>query len=433
MTQANSTNKAPILRDMYGDSLQEMTWSEEPYRRDLKKSTEGFGGGPNAVNGRVVVVRTGQAMGTAHQYDRALANKNPASEARFTVLPKRIYQPYQLDGLYIRQARGKPEALIRGVEDEQKSSMRTLNKVIDRTAWGDAGGSLGQIDSAVSLATNQLTFRNARALFGQYLKGAKIVFSVDNGAGVSPAGLRGTGPDSPTILTILSVNERTNTVTIGDVNGAAAILSSVPAITVNDFVFLDGTYTLAPTGKRGWNPITEPTAGDSFLGVDRSVAVSYLSGWRQLAGASMELTAIDAMTMGAQAETGTGRLYSNTFDWSRMVKEVGVKYVRDASDGKQGVGAKGIELYGPQGTCTMFGSNLVPQGNAWMGSAEADMMLSEGPCPDVLDEDDNGPLRKVANADAYQGDLGGYYNFLPNDDSNKMGPGAWVIITWPAV
>jgi hypothetical protein len=433
MAQANSTNKSNVLRDQYGDALQEMTLSADPYRSKVKKDTGGFGGGPNVANGRIVVVRISQSVGTSHVYARALANKNPAAEARFVVLPKPIYHPFALTGLYIRQAKGKPTALIKGVEDEQKSAFRDLNKILDAEAWGNVGGSIGQIDTSTNLATNTLVFRNARALFGRYSKGQKIVFALDNGTAVSPLGLLGTGPDTPTILTILTVNESTNTITVGDVNGAATVLNSVPGITTAAFVFLDGFYAVSCSGKQGWNPITAPTPGENFQGVDRSVAPSFLSGWRTVSPGvgSMESTCIDAMTLGAQAETGTSDAFLNLFDWSRIVKEVGVKYVRDASDGKQGMGAKGLEVYGPRGSSTLVGLNLVPQGNAWMGEASADSQVSEGECPDVLDEDGAGMLRKVQNDDAYQGDLGGYVNFLPNDDTNKMGPGAWVIITWP--
>ena len=426
MAQANSTNKQPILRFVYGDELQEMTWSKDPYRQDVKKDTSGFG------EGKIIVVRISQSVGTTHVYARSLANKNPAAERRFTVPAKPVYHPYQLTGYFIRQAKGKPNSLMKGLEDEQRSAMRELNKRIDFMAWSNAGGSIGQIDAAVNLATNVLTFRNQRALFGQYFLGQKIVFSSDNGTGTSPAGLRGTGPDTPTVLTILSVDETLNRVTVGDVNGGPALLNSVPSITVNDFIFFDGSYTLAPSGKTAWNPVTAPTVGDSFFGVDRSVAVNYLSGWRVVGTGSMENTLIDAMVMGAQSESSMEQCYANMFDWGRLIKELGVKYNRQPSDRRQGVAGKGIEVYSPNGTTMVSGSNLVPQGSAWMGEPEADMQLSEGECPDILDEDGMGALRKVANDDAYQGDLGGYLNFCPNDDKNKMGPGGWTIISWPA-
>lgn len=418
---------------MYGDELQEMTWSPDPYRQGVKKSTEGFGGGPNTTNGRVVVVRISQSIGTSHTYARALSNKNPANEKRFVVNPKPIYHPYQLQGLYLRQSRGKPESLFKGLEDEQRSAMRELNKQLDREAWGNAGGSCGQIDTTTSLATNQLIFRGRRALYGQYWLGQYLAFSTDNGTATSPAGLLGTTPDTPTLLRVSAVNEQTNTVTVTDANGAATTLASVPGITTSSFIFFDGFYTLACSGKQGWNPVTAPTAGDSFHQVDRSVAVSYLSGWRPTAGAaSMEEALIDAMITGEQAESGLGQTYANTFDWGRLLKELGIKDERTAG-GTQGTGAKRLVVYGPRGETAVSGSSLVPQGNAWMGDEGADMQLSEGDCPDILDEDGMGALRKVANDDAYQGDLGGYLNFLPNDSKNKMGPGAWVIITWPTV
>lgn len=426
MAQANSTNKQPLLRFVYGDELQEMTWSKDPYRQDLKKDTSGFG------EGKIIVVRISQSIGTAHVYARALANKNPASERRFTVTAKPMYHPYQLTGYFIRQAKGKPNSLMKGLEDEQKSAMRELNKRIDFMAWSDAGGSIGQIDSAVSLATNILTFRNLRGLFGQYFAGQKIVFSSDTGTAAAPAGLRGTTPDTPTVLTILTVDETLNRVTVGDVNGNATTLASVPGITVNDFIFFDGSYTLAPSGKRGWNPVTAPTVGDNFFGVDRSVSVNYLSGWRVTGTQSMENSLIDAMVLGSQSESSMEQCYANKFDWGRLVKELGVKYNRQPSERRQGLGGKGIVVYSPDGETMVSGSNLCPQGTSYLGDPEADMMLSEGECPDILDEDGMGALRKVANDDAYQGDLGGYANFCPNDDSNKMGPGGWTILSWPS-
>lgn len=433
MVQANSINKANVLQDIYGDELQEMKWSPDPYRQGVTKDTAGFGGGPNVTNGRIVVVRISQSTGVAHSYARAAANKNPANERRFVVNPKPIYKQYQIQGLTIKQTKGKSGALFSVLEDEQRSAMGELNKQLDREAWGNAGGSLSQIDTTTNLATNQLILRSRRVLYGQNWLGQKLVFALDNGTASSPLGLLGTTPDTPTILTVSAVNEQTNTLTITDVNGAPAVLNSVPGITTSAFVFLDGFYAISCSGKQGWNPVTAPTVGDAFHQVDRSVAVSYLSGWRPVAGAaSMEEALIDAMITGEQAESPMGKTYANTFDWGRLLKELGIKNERTAG-GKQGTGARELVVYGPRGETAVSGSSLVPQGNAWMGNEGADMQLSEGDCPDILDEDGQGAIRKVQNDDAYQGDLGGYLNFLPNDKKNKMGPGAWVIITWPTV
>jgi hypothetical protein len=42
-------------------------------------------------------------------------------------------------------------------------------------------------------------------------------------------------------------------------------------------------------------------------------------------------------------------------------------------------------------------------------------------------------LMRNPEADNYQSRLGGDYNFLPADTDKKLGPGGWVIITWPTV
>jgi hypothetical protein len=417
MAAANQTNKISILRRLYGDDYANHMWSADPYLADITKDTSGFG------EGRYVVVRTGQVSGTSPSFARAVANQNPASEQRFFVTERTIYTVFSLTGLFLRKAKGKPNSLIKGYDSEARSAMYDFKQMLARASWGDVGGMLGTIASTVTLASNQLTFRNVAALFGTNPLGKRIAFSSGTGAEASPPAMRGIAGE-PTLLTITGVNFSTNTVTTD------ALLNTVPGITVNDNVFFDGFYAQSMTGKRGWNPITAPTGGDSFFGIDRSSNVEFLSGWRQASSGLREMTLIDAMTLAAEAGTDTLKCYANLRDWAALVKEVGAKYIRDAGDGKQGMGAKGLEVYGPNGSCIVVGSNLVPQGNAWLGDPSCDQLLSEGEIPDILNEDKVGPLLRAADNDEYQSRLGGYANFLPNDTKGKLGPGGWVIITW---
>lgn len=412
MAQANPTNKVSLLRRLYGDDFADHMWSADPLLSDIKKDTSGFG------EGRYVVVRTGQITGVSPDFTTALNNKNPAAETRFFVDAKLLYATFGLDGLYIRKARGKPNSLVKGYDAEARSAMYKIKTELAAFAWGNVGGAIGQIASTVTLGSTTLVLRNAQALFGRDLTGMSIQLSSDNGTGASPAGVRSGS------LTVTAVNWDTNTITTN------ANISTISGATVNDFVFPAGYYNASMTGMQGWVPVTPPSPSENFFGIDRSTSPNLLSGWRVPSAGLRETTLIDAMVKVAQVGGDTPKCYANFADWGVLAKEVGAKYIREASDGKQGVGAKGIEVYGPRGTCTVVGSNLVPQGNAWVGDPSSMTLLSEGECPDILDEDKVGPLLRSATADTYDSRLGCYANFLPNDSKGQLGPGGWVVVTW---
>lgn len=397
--------------------MADMRWKKDPYLRDVKKDTSGFG------EGRYTVTRIAQTAGIGGSFTVALNNQNPTAERRFFVTDRTIYAVFSLDGKFLRKARGKPNSLLKGYESQARSAMYDFDTVLANAAWNDVGGSFGQIVASQNLASTTLTFRNSKALFGLNLLGKRLTFASDTGAGTSPAGERGVA-GVPTALTVTAVNYNANQVTL------SAALNTVPSITANDYVFLEGFYAVSLTGKKGWNPITAPTGGDSHFGVDRSEAVEPLSGWRQTSAGLREHTLIEAMTLGEMANTETARCYSNPSDWKEVVKEVGAKFIREVNANKQGVGAKGLEVYGPQGTCMVLATNRVPVGNAWVGDPSQDVLRSEGEIPQILNEDKVGPMLRSASADAYQSRLGGDANFMPDDTANKLGPGAWVIVTW---
>jgi hypothetical protein len=421
MANATSANKLSILQRMYGPDMAEHEFDRDAYAQEMKKDTGGFG------EGRHVVVRVSQTGGFSPDFARALANKKPAGEKRFFVTEKKLYSLFGLDGLFLRKAKGKPNSLIKGFDGEMRSAMRRFYAELDRSVWGDAGGSLGQLSAATVLASTTALFRTAKALFGLYPTNSRIAFSSDTGTGTSPAGLRGPAPDVPTLLDVTGENFDANTIT------TQQLLNTVPGITVNDFVFYDGFYANSMTGKRGWNPIVAPSPGENFFGVDRSTSPQLLSGWRAPAKANFETTAINALTLAAQAGVMASglRLYANLEDWQKVVIELGAKYQRQPTDAKQVAGAKGIEVYGPKGTATIFGSNYVPPGNGWLGDPKSDTLLSEGQIPDILDEDGLGKLVRSPTDDSYDTRLGGYANTIPNDSRGELGPGGWVIITWP--
>lgn len=416
---ATSANKLSLLRRMYGNSYNDHMWKKDPYFSDIKKTTSGFGEGVYRV------VRITQNAGTSPSFDVAVANQSPSAERRFFVTERSMFHIFSLAGSWIRKARGKPNSLLKAYESEAKSAMNALDILTTKAAHGDVGGTIGQISLSANIASTTILMRRSAALYGLNPENMYIQASTDTGAGTSPAGLL----DSGARVKVTGVSWPDNTLTV-----ETALSTAIPSVSANSYLFLEGFYAASPTGKAGWLPITQPVSGggDSFFGVDRGESPNKLSGWRtgQLTG-SMESACVDIQVLAAQAEIEVPKIYGNVVNWARLVKEVGVKYMRDSSDGKQGVGAKGLEVYGPQGTSTVVASKYVPAGYAYCGDPACDEMLTEGEYPQILNEDGVGPLMRNPLADEYQSRLGGELQFLPTDNGSKLGPGGWILATWP--
>lgn len=414
---ASSTQNVSILRRLNGENYANHQWKKDPYLSDIKKSEKGFSEGVTRI------VRVAEIAGTSPDFATALANQNATEEKRFTVTEKHLYTIFSLDGAFMRKAKGKPNTLLKAYDSQARGAMREFEDMVAFSAWNHEGGAISQLAANTTLSGTTIRLNQTAALWNLNPKNKRLVFSSDNGTGSSPAGLRDAGAS----VKCTAVDFINNTLTVD-----TALSTAVPNIANTDYVFFEGMYNETASGKRAWNPITAP-GSTAFFGVDRSTDVEKLSGWRVAAAQSMENTLIDAMVVSATANADMPKCYTNLRNWANLIKELGIKITQDADGEKRKVGFRGVEVIGPQGTCMVVGSSLVPYGYAWAGDPSTDEMLSEGECPQILNEDGIGVLMRNPEADNYQSRLGGDYNFLPADTDKKLGPGGWVIITWPTV
>jgi hypothetical protein len=422
MASANNTTNVALLRRLFGPELIDMMWKDDDYLRGVKKDTSGFG------EGRYVVVRIGVTAGIGGSFTKALANQAPTAERRFFVTERSIYGVFSMKGTFLRKNRGKPNSLLTGYESQAKAALYDFKKVMEHAAWGDVGGTLGQVATTLNTSTLTVTMQD-KALFGLNLLGKKLTFSTDSGAGTSPAGELGVGGD-PYTVTVTGESPDGNTLTVTGDNGGTTLATAVVGITNTSYVFIDGFYAQSLTGKRGWNPISAPGGSDSFFGLNRSESPERLSGWRQTSLGLQESTLLSALTKGDMADLEQPMAFCHPTNWFTFVQELGGKVQRDDSANAK-AGRRMIEVYGPGNTCKVVMTNRVPLGYSWVGDPSMDVLRSEGEIPQVLNEDKVGTMLRAADDDAYQSRLGGDANFMPDDSSGtKLGPGAWTIVTW---
>jgi hypothetical protein len=423
MASATNLSQVNLARRLYGPEMIDQMWKDDPYLNRVTKRTSGFG------EGRYVVVRIGSTAGVGGSFGGALRNQGPTSEVRFFVTERSIYSVFSMKGSFLRKHRGKENTLLEGYKSQANSALEDFQKLVEHASWNDIGGTLGQVATTINTSNTGMIvpFRNAKALYGLNLMGKHLTFSTDAGNGTSPAGELNDGTSNYSVTVVKEDPDNNQLVVTGD-NGATTLATAVVGITNASYVFIDDFYGKSLSGKRAWNPISAPSASESFFGLDRSTSPHKLSGWRTGSKGSMFATLTFALMQGDLASLEMPMCFSMGEDWWNFSQELDNKTTMSSTEEK--AGKKMIEIASPAGSCKLVRSNRVPAGYAWVGDPAMDVLLSEGEFPQILNEDKVGTMLRAGDDDAYQSRLGGDANFLPDDKTKKLGPGAWTVVTW---
>lgn len=413
MTVANSSNKVSVLKRLWGEGVADPMYKASKVLGLAKKETTGF-----TNEGRYVVVAISGTAGGSATFADAVASQDRAREVRFFVTRKKEYQVFSLDGEFLAATEGNPKALVKGFEHEAGKARYKFGRAMARRFWGNGGGALGQLHSGVTLGSTTGQFR-LRTDIASVEKGDWLEFSSDDGTGTSPAGRRG----APDRLQITGAVDRDSGTFVTSGN-----LNTVTGITANDYIFRRGDYAAAMTGMRGWIPTADPSASESFFGLDRSAEdISRVSGVRVTSGGSMVETLINA---GAEAQINgqePDTLAVNPLNFAALIKELDSRVVVDMKDRSGRVGFKAVQFTLSSGDINIISEVDVPQGYGWLGNMDTIILRTMGDAPRLLNEDGVGKMLRMADDDAYQGRLGAYGNFFVEGD---LGPGGWTQITW---
>ena len=188
--------------------------------------------------------------------------------------------------------------------------------------WGN-GGVLRGVAANTSYATTVLTLTNV---------GDAVNFRPGAGYQASAAADDGTGGggalNGGAIGYCVGVDYQAGTVTFN------ANLSTIwgASFATNSGLFMSTDYGKGFVGLGGWNPYTAPSA-TTFFGVNRTVNVVGLSGWRVTGnGVAYEDSTMDLVTrmcsIGA-LDDDSRRMYVNPIDWGNWSKTQNSKVIYD--------------------------------------------------------------------------------------------------------
>lgn len=402
----------------YPGGLMPAMIKEMPFFGAVKKRTN-F----NAVDGEYLAWQLSSGPGVGSTFTNAQTNKGALSIKRPLITRSTEYAVGSISHELLICSKSNEAALASAYITVVDGLMYGVRKDLGTKMFGNGGGSLFR-SSAVSGSSSPWTITIPRTAAKLIQVGSILQRSTADGtSGSVVAGNYSVSSIGPT-----SGSQTTYDVVIATNSGTPG----TPGAT--DYWFRDGDFGVGIKGIGAWNPITAPTSGDSFFGVDRSVSVDYMAGTRYSASSgTYEQTLIQASAraadMGARQDFGV----LNPIDWAQLSQEIGSKRIADNSVPAQ-LGGKRSAGFGYDALGLMTGSGLVkliadpfcPQGYAWLGKLDTAAIWSVGDAVGILDLDGNTMLRET-NADASEIRVGGYMQFVITE------PMQWTAVTLPTV
>lgn len=380
-----------VLKELYdGQTVQNMIYRRNPFFALVKKSTDFVG----KVYPQPII--TAPSAGRSAAFATAQANQTAWAAQEFMVTRKKDYSIFTIDNETMMASATDKGAFIKGIKTTADLAWTAIENSMCAALFRSGSGSIGQIGS---ISTGVITLSNIGDVVGFEINQAIQANATDGGTPRAALGY------------VVAVNRMLGKVTVSATLGGAAGTPS--GWTANDFLLVQGDNNAKMAGLAAWIPAVDPTTGDSFYGVDRSVDPTRLAGLRYDGSSqSIEEAAIDACAY-LDREGGSPKYaITNPVSFAALEKSMGAKV--QYADLKMGdIGFRGIQINAPGGVVTVLSDRSCQSQAMWLITPETFELKSLGEAPQILNYGDGQQLR-VYNADAVEGRIGFYGNLVCN-------------------
>jgi hypothetical protein len=426
--QGTLKNWEPILKELWDKQrMVSLTYEDHPTLALMPKNTELGGktfqvplkyanpqntsntlskllGVQNTANGRGVAYR-GTKYNTFHYYTREK------------------YSKIQLDRIVMKAARGGlTSAVAEMITEEYDNTIKAHIQQIQADIFGDGSGSIGNCVNAVLLSGTTYTFTLAN--YDDLYK-----FEVGMALNFFTKPLA-TGTLYPDVGIIVGRGDRTTGTLLIDFGAAATadLLTNAAAAGNPLYICRDGDAYGAISGFAGHLPITAPTTGDNWFGVDRTADVEKLSGMRLITtGANVIETTIEGVARLQMIGARPNYAIFNNMDLIDIQKQMFNKVVLDSVDMLDASGAplgfKGLKLATAKGEIILIGDPYQTRNQANILSMDTWELASIGDIAELVDEDGLSMTRGVFS-DTYEMRAASYLQLV------CRAPGHNGVITW---
>jgi len=315
------------------------------------------------------------------------------------------YATGRVDGQAIPISQGDDNAFIDLLDEETQGALRMAQQELAMASFKAGTGSRGRIGSTSASDPSVTLATTSDAVF----------FEID--MNLVGAAADGTGSlRSATAIRITGINPVTGKLT----------LSSDPTAlgwVAGDYLFVDGDFVASTStkvmGLGGWNPITPPSASESFYGIDRS------SNWKLFglrydatSASSTSQAIINATALVRQFAKGkTTHGFMNPIDWGNLVGGYETNRRTTVDNHEYNLSFSALKFYGQTGEFPLLPDANVPKGRCHLINMEHVYWIHAGDeLAYVAQEDGNMVLRK-GDADAYEVRVRSQANLVVDDPS----------------
>lgn len=414
---SNTSNQVAALKELYtgDDYMKDLVYKKNPFLALIPKD-ESAGG----FAGKYIPVPLvyGAPQGRSASFANAQNNQTAPALSSFFVYRVSNYQLVTITNELLEATKDDAGAFVDEAKLNMDTGFRNMSNDMSHDLFGNGSGSRGVI---ASISTGVITLSDPNTVVNFEVGMTLVSYSV--------SGLTATISTGGNLGYVIAVNRSTGVITVSATAGGAAGTptnwsTSFPNLAVQgDVNFAAGGLGIGNgnaqkiAGLGAWLPVTAPSSGDSFWGVDRSADVVRLSGVRfDGSSETIEEALIDGSSLVAREGGQPDMCFMNFASYAALEKSLGskVQYV-DVKHDEADIAFAGIRIHAPYGPITVIPDRNCTSQVAYLLSMENWKLRSLGKAPHVLTYGLEGlEGLRVGNADALEIRIGFYGNLVCN-------------------
>lgn len=384
------------LKELYdGQVVENLVYADNPFLAMVKKNTD-FGG-----KYKPVPIITGASQGRSSTFSNAQGNQSPVQIESFLLTRVADYSIATIDNQTMLASKTDKMAFLEGAKLVIDGAIRSITNSVASSLFRSGTGSIGKIGSISTSGSgpyiSAITLSNANDVVQFEVNMYLVATLTDGGAASSDVGV------------VTKVDRSNGIVTIST--------SASPSVTwaANSFLVVQGDLNLKPKGLAAWLPVSAPTAGDNFFGVDRSVDPTRLGGVRYDGSAqSIEEAIIDASSLLAREGGKPNVMIVSFASYAALEKALGAKVTYTELKGPAEIAFRGIMINGANSMIKVFPDRNCQPLTGYLLQMDTWCLEGLGEVPQILRYGDGLEMLRVSNADAGEVRVGAYYQLRTN-------------------
>jgi len=293
------------------DSIMQAVVANAPLLAMLETSDRQLGGRYMSLP----YMRVG-TQGRSANYTKADQNAASSQMVRFDVEYVSNYHIAKIEGNTVDDTSGNENAIAEAIDTEMEGAIANMRKDLQHGMFGHVGGYRGRISSITTGnagANTRIVLTNVTdSKF--FEEGMVLQSSANDGSSSSHVVL-----DSGNTVTITGIDRMQ-----GFLEFASDVTVSISGLAATNYLFADGDFRAKWTGMRGWIPDTDPSAGDSHHGVDRTADVLRLSGIRlDISGKPVEEGIVESLGYANLYDAMIDTYVVNPVRWANISNSIG--------------------------------------------------------------------------------------------------------------